>query len=113
MEETPEEQRPGIETVSDLDTKLIKDTMRLEKSFFLSLVPFEKASLEWCRGNSKRMGEPSEREALLTLLLNMPARECFEVILLWGAKELVVLFYQLKAGRIYTYGLFVHVSMHM
>jgi hypothetical protein len=39
MEETPEEQRPGIETVSDLDTKLIKDTMRLEKSFFLSLVP--------------------------------------------------------------------------
>jgi hypothetical protein len=44
---------------------------------------------------------------------NMPARECLEVILLWGAKELVVLFYQLKAGHIYTYGLFVHVSMHM
>jgi hypothetical protein len=59
------------------------------------------------------MGEPSEREALLTILLNMPARECLNVILLWGAKEHVVLFYQLKAGRIYMYGLFVHVSMHM
>jgi hypothetical protein len=59
------------------------------------------------------MGEPSEREALLTILLNMPARKCFGVISLWGAKELVMLFYQLKAGRIYTYGLFVHISMRM
>jgi hypothetical protein len=61
----------------------------------------------------QNMGEPSEREALLTILLNMPARKCLVVILLWGVKELVVLFYQLKAGCIYTYGLFVHVSMHM
>jgi hypothetical protein len=36
------------------------------------------------------MGEPSEREALLTILLNMPARECLGVISLWGAKELVL-----------------------
>jgi hypothetical protein len=41
------------------------------------------------------------------------ARECLVVILLWGVKQLVVLFYQLKAGRIYMYGLFVHVSMCM
>jgi hypothetical protein len=34
------------------------------------------------------MGEPSEREALLPILLNMPAREYLGVILLWGAKEL-------------------------
>jgi hypothetical protein len=61
----------------------------------------------------QKVGEPNEREALLTILLNMPARECLVVISLWGAKELVVLFYQLKAGRIYTYGLFVHVSMRM
>jgi hypothetical protein len=47
------------------------------------------------------MREPSEREALLTILLNMLARECLVVISLWGAKELVV-FYQLKAGRIYS-----------
>jgi hypothetical protein len=46
---------------------------------------FEKASLEWCRGNSK-VGEPSEREALLTILLDIPARECLVVISLWGAK---------------------------
>jgi hypothetical protein len=39
------------------------------------------------------MGEPSEREALLTILLNMPARECLMVISLWGVKELVVLYY--------------------
>jgi hypothetical protein len=37
------------------------------------------------------VGEPSEREALLTILLSMPARECLVVILLWGARELVVL----------------------
>jgi hypothetical protein len=37
------------------------------------------------------MGEPSEREALLTILLNMPARECLGVILLWGTKELILL----------------------
>jgi hypothetical protein len=43
----------------------------------------------------QKVGEPSEREALLTILLNMPARECLVVISLWGAKELVVLFYQL------------------
>jgi hypothetical protein len=61
----------------------------------------------------QNMGEPSEREALLTILLNMPARECLGVISLWGAKELVLLLYQLKAGRIYMYGLFVRVSMHM
>jgi hypothetical protein len=60
-----------------------------------------------------KVGEPSEREALLTILLNMPARECLGVISLWGAKELVMLFCQLKAGHIYTYGLFVHVSMCM
>jgi hypothetical protein len=59
------------------------------------------------------MGEPSEREALLTILLNMPARECLGIISLWGAKELVVFYCQLKAGHIYMYGLFVHVSMHM
>jgi hypothetical protein len=78
----------------------------------------------WCGRVSRRqisngaeatanMGEPSVREALLTILLNMLARQCLVVISLWGAKELVVLFYQLKAGRIYMYGLFVHVSMHM
>jgi hypothetical protein len=38
----------------------------------------------------QEMGEPSEREALLTILLNMPARECLGVILLWGAKELIL-----------------------
>jgi hypothetical protein len=38
----------------------------------------------------QRMGEPSEREALLTILLNMPARECLGVISLWGAKELIL-----------------------
>jgi hypothetical protein len=59
------------------------------------------------------VGEPSEREALLTVPLDIPARECLVVISLWGAKELVLLFYQLKAGCIYTYGLFVHVSMRM
>jgi hypothetical protein len=59
------------------------------------------------------VGEPSEREALLTVLLSIPARECLVVISLWGAKELKVLLCQLKAGRIYTYGLFVHVSMRM
>jgi hypothetical protein len=32
------------------------------------------------------MGEPSEREALLTILLDIPARECFVVISLWGVK---------------------------
>jgi hypothetical protein len=36
------------------------------------------------------MGEPSEREALLTILLNMIARECLRVISLWGVKELVL-----------------------
>jgi hypothetical protein len=36
------------------------------------------------------MGEPSEREALLTILLNMPAREYLGVISLWGAKELIL-----------------------
>jgi hypothetical protein len=48
------------------------------------------------------MGEPSEREALLTVLLNMLARECFVVISLGGVKELLLLFYQLKAGCIYS-----------
>jgi hypothetical protein len=61
----------------------------------------------------QNMGEPSEREVLLTILLDMLARKCLVVISLWGAKELKVLFCQLKAGHIYTYGLFVHVSMRM
>jgi hypothetical protein len=38
----------------------------------------------------QKMGELSEREALLTILLNMPARECLGVISLWGAKELIL-----------------------
>jgi hypothetical protein len=38
----------------------------------------------------QRMGEPSEREAPLTILLNMLARECLVVISLWGVKELVL-----------------------
>jgi hypothetical protein len=36
------------------------------------------------------MGESSEREALLTILLNMLARECLGVISLWGVKELIL-----------------------
>jgi hypothetical protein len=48
------------------------------------------------------MGEPSEREALLTILLEYAAREGLGVISLWGVKELLVLFCQLKAGHIYS-----------
>jgi hypothetical protein len=36
------------------------------------------------------VGEPSEREALLTILLVIPARKCLVVISLWGAKELIL-----------------------
>jgi hypothetical protein len=46
----------------------------------------------------QQMGEPSEREALLTILLDMPARKCLVVISLWGAKELIITSY--KAGFI-------------
>jgi hypothetical protein len=75
--------------------------------------PFSRRQVSNGAEATANMGEPSEREALLTILLDIPARECLVVISLWGAKELVVLFCQLKAGRIYTYGLFVHVSMRM
>jgi hypothetical protein len=76
-------------------------------------VVFREGKSQMVQRQQQKVGEPSEREALLTILLNMPARECLGVISLWGAKELVVLFCQLKAGCIYTYGLFVHVSMRM
>jgi hypothetical protein len=71
---------------------------------------FQEGKFQMVQRQQQIMGKPSEREALLTILLNMPARECLEVISLWGAKEL---YCQLKAGRIYTCGLFVHVSMCM
>jgi hypothetical protein len=35
----------------------------------------------------QRMGKPSEREALLTILLIIPAREYLEVILLVGREQ--------------------------
>jgi hypothetical protein len=76
-------------------------------------VDFREGKSRMVQRQQQNMGEPSEREALLTILLDMPARKCLVVISLWGAKELNVLFCQLKAGRIYTYGLFVHVSMRM
>jgi hypothetical protein len=77
----------------------------------VGLITFREGKSRLVQRQQQKVGEPSEREALLTILLNMPARECLVVISLWGVKELVVLFYQLKAGRIYMYGLFVHVSM--
>jgi hypothetical protein len=61
----------------------------------------------------QNMGEPSEREHYSLYCWIYLQGSALVVISLWGAKELVVLFCQLKAGRIYTYGLFVHVSMRM
>jgi hypothetical protein len=57
------------------------------------------------------MGEPSEREALLTILLSYACKGVLQELSPFGVQK--NLFCQLKAGHIYTYGLFVHVSMHM
>jgi hypothetical protein len=78
------------------------DPQRMDGLAALGLASVINALDEFREGKSRmvqrqqqKVGEPSEREALLTILLNMPARECLVVISLWGAKELVVLFYQL------------------
>jgi hypothetical protein len=74
---------------------------------------FEKAKSRTVQRQQQIWENPVREKHYSLFCWNMSARECLRVLLLWGAKELVVLYYQLKAGRIYMYGLFVHVSMRM
>jgi hypothetical protein len=71
---------------------------------------FKKASLEWCRGNSKIWENPV-RENTTHYTVGYTCKVVLSSYLALGCER--TCYCQLKAGRIYTYGLFVHVSMRM
>jgi hypothetical protein len=85
---------------SDEETRMVTGFRASKKQRAMWLETLEVLRRQISNGAeaTANMGEPSEREALLTILLSMLARECLTVISLWGAKELVITSY--KAGFI-------------
>jgi hypothetical protein len=86
----------AVAAITKEQRRVVSKVEEVKEGLFFSQVSgslcsfFREGKSRMVQRQQQIMGEPSEREALLTILLNMPARECLGVISLWDVKELVL-----------------------